>query len=69
MSQDQENDKRNGDEEFGSTLYQRTEELYKIPERKVDSDGFIESPAIVLKDIVVFPHMISRFLSIPALIF
>ena len=59
MSQDQENDKRNGDEEFGSTLYQRTEELYKIPERKVDSDGFIESPAIVLKDIVVFPHMIS----------
>ena len=62
-NQDEENT-NNGDE-LGSALYQRTEELYQIPEQEVGSDGFIECPAIVLKEIVVFPHMISPIFVTP----
>ncbi len=46
-------------EEFSSTLHQRTEELYRIPDGMPDRDGLIECPVFVLRDIVVYPHMIS----------
>ncbi len=40
-------------------IHQRTEELYRVSDREVDESGFLVSPAIVLKDVVVFPRMIS----------
>lgn len=52
-------------EEYSSALHQRTEELYRIPECEVDSEGFIECPVLILRDIVVFPHMISPILITP----
>jgi ATP-dependent Lon protease len=52
-------------EEFSSALHQRTEELYRIPECEVDSEGYIECPVLILRDIVVFPHMISPIFITP----
>ncbi|HPX96047.1 MAG TPA: endopeptidase La [Brevefilum fermentans] len=40
-------------------IHQRTEELYRILSWELDEDGFFTCPAIVLEDVVVFPHMIS----------
>lgn len=40
-------------------IHQRTEELYRITEREPDAAGLIVSPAFILKDVVVFPRMIS----------
>jgi len=40
-------------------LHQRTEELYLVSDHEVDERGTFISPAFVLKDIVVFPKMIS----------
>jgi ATP-dependent Lon protease len=52
-------------EEFSSALHQRTEELYRIPECEIDSEGLIECPVLILRDIVVFPHMISPIFITP----
>jgi len=52
-------------EEFSSILHQRTEELYRIPDGEPDSEGFIEAPVLILRDIVVFPHMISPIFITP----
>jgi ATP-dependent Lon protease len=52
-------------EEFSSALHQRTEELYRIPESEIDSEGYIECPVMILRDIVVFPHMISPIFITP----
>ncbi|NMB88231.1 MAG: endopeptidase La [Chloroflexi bacterium] len=52
-------------EEYTSGLHQRTEELYRIPEGEPDEDGLIECPVIVLRDIVVFPHMVSPIFVTP----
>jgi ATP-dependent Lon protease len=51
--------------EYTSGLHQRTEELYRIPEGEPDEDGLIECPVIVLRDIVVFPHMVSPIFVTP----
>ncbi len=48
----------NGDE-FSSSLHQRTDELYRIPDAQPDEDGLIELPAFLLKDVIVFPRMVS----------
>jgi len=49
-----------GDEdEFGEAMHGRTEELYSIPDAIPDEDGLIECPAIPLRDMVVYPHMVS----------
>lgn len=45
--------------ELVGNIHQRTEELYRITERDTDDDGLIISPAFILKDVVVFPRMIS----------
>jgi ATP-dependent Lon protease len=52
-------------EDFSSALHQRTEELYRIPDSMVGPDGLIECPVLVLRDIVVFPHMISPIIITP----
>ncbi len=51
--------KQDGGEDFSNSLHQRTEELYRTPESEPDSEGLIECPVLILRDIVVFPHMIS----------
>src|SRR5512147_1199702 len=50
---------RDDDDEFGEALHRRTEELYGVPDAMVDEDGFIECPVLPLRDLVVFPHMVS----------
>lgn len=47
------------DELFGDALHGRTEELYNIPDTLPDEDGLIECPVLPLRDLVVFPHMVS----------
>ncbi len=40
-------------------LQRRTEELYHIPSTPEDEDGFIICPVLPLRDMVIFPQMIS----------
>ena len=53
------NHRTDDSEEFSSSIHQRTEELYRIPDAEPDEDGCIDLPVLVLRDIVVFPRMIS----------
>jgi len=47
------------DEEFGDALHRRTEELYSVPDSLPDEEGLIEGPVLPMRDMVVFPHMVS----------
>lgn len=47
------------DEGFGEAVHRRTEELYNIPDAVPDLDGIIECPVLPLRDLVVYPHMVS----------
>ncbi len=47
------------DDDFGDALHRRTEELYGVPDALPDDDGLIECPVLPLRDLVVFPHMVS----------
>jgi ATP-dependent Lon protease len=47
------------EDNFNLTLSQRTEELYRIPNREPDADGMIEAAVLPLRDLVVFPRMVS----------
>jgi ATP-dependent Lon protease len=50
----------NEDEDnFDLTLSQRTEELYRVLNREPDADGMIEAAVLPLRDLVVFPRMVS----------
>lgn len=46
-------------EDIPSALYQRTEELYQIPDAAMGDDGLVELPALILRDVVIFPHMVA----------
>ncbi len=50
---------RKEDEEYPAALYQRTEELYQTPTSDIDPDGFVELPAIIFDENIVFPRMVS----------
>ena len=50
---------RDDDDAFGEALHRRTEELYSVPDSLPDDDGLIECPVLPLRDLVVFPHMVS----------
>ncbi|HEX9029503.1 MAG TPA: endopeptidase La, partial [Anaerolineales bacterium] len=50
---------RDEDDDFGEALHRRTEELYNVPDALPDEDGLIECPVLPLRDLVVFPHMVS----------
>ncbi len=52
-------------DEFSSALHQRTEELYQVPDATPDENGIVELPVLVLRDIVVFPHMVSPIFVVP----
>src|SRR4030043_395610 len=47
------------DDDFGEAVHRRTEELYKVPDAVIDPDGLIECPVLPLRDLVVFPRMVS----------
>ena len=47
------------DDDLIGNIHQRTEELYRISSWEVDQDGLFISPAFIVEDVVVFPHMIS----------
>src|SRR5512135_2357850 len=47
------------DETFNVALTQRTEELYRVPNQTPDEEGCIEALVLPLRDIVIFPHMVT----------
>jgi len=47
------------DDIFGEALHRRTEELYRIPDSIPDENGLIQCPLLPLRDLVVYPHMVS----------
>jgi ATP-dependent Lon protease len=47
------------DDAFNMALSQRTEELYRVPNQTPDEDGCIEALVLPLRDIVIFPHMVT----------
>ncbi len=47
------------EDNFDLTLSQRTEELYRIPNREPDAEGVIEAAVLPLRDLVIFPRMVS----------
>lgn len=66
MKQQEDWDTRSGDpEEYTSSIHQRTEELYRIPDSEVDQEGCVELAVLILRDIVVFPRMISPIFVTP----
>ncbi len=44
---------------FNVALSQRTDELYRVANAAPDEDGCIEALVLPLRDIVVFPHMVT----------
>ena len=50
---------RDEEENFDEALHRRTEELYRIADAEPDEDGLIECPVLPLRDLVVFPRMVS----------
>ncbi len=47
------------EDSFNLALSQRTEELYRIPTMTPDADGLITALVLPLRDLVVFPRMVS----------
>ena len=47
------------EESFGISLSQRTEELYQVPNMNLDDEGLIEALVLPLRDLVIFPCMVS----------
>ncbi len=47
------------DDNFDLTLSQRTEELYGVPNTEPSTDGLIEAVVLPLRDMVIFPRMVS----------
>jgi ATP-dependent Lon protease len=45
--------------EFGDVMNRRAEELYDVVEAEPDDDGLIECPLLPLRDMVMFPHMVT----------
>jgi ATP-dependent Lon protease len=50
---------KDDDEGFNLALSQRTEELYRIPNYEADKNGIIEANVLPLRDLVIYPHMVS----------
>lgn len=52
-------------EEYTAALYQRTDELYQVPDSVPDKNGIINCPVMIMRDIVVFPRMVSPIFIVP----
>ncbi len=50
---------REDEDEFGEALHRRTEELYGVQDALPDEQGLIECPVLPLRDLVIFPRMVS----------
>lgn len=50
---------REEEDEFGEALHRRTEELYSVQDALPDDQGLIECPVLPLRDLVIFPRMVS----------
>lgn len=59
MNEEEWNPTEDDQEDLIGNIHQRTEELYRISSWVVDENGLTTCPAILLDDVVVFPHMIS----------
>lgn len=46
-------------ENFNMAISQRTEELYRVPNHEIDTNGVFEALVLPMRDLVVFPHMVS----------
>ncbi len=53
------NDEDEEDENFNTAISQRTEELYRVPTHETDANGIFEALVLPMRDLVVFPHMVS----------
>ena len=53
------NDWNEEEDNFNLALSQRTEELYRIPTMEPDADGLITALVLPLRDMVIFPRMVS----------
>jgi ATP-dependent Lon protease len=47
------------EDNFNLALSQRTEELYRVPNLEPNDEGLIEASVLPLRDLVVFPRMVS----------
>ncbi len=47
------------EEDFTMAISQRTEELYRVPNHETDKDGVFEALVLPMRDLVVFPRMVS----------
>ncbi len=47
------------EENFNASYSQRTDELYRVPNATPDDEGCIEALVLPLRDIVIFPHMVT----------
>ena len=56
---------KRGDGRASFSLHQRTEELYRIPDGELDEDGTLERSVLVLRDIVIYPRMVSPIFITP----
>jgi ATP-dependent Lon protease len=52
-------------EEFTAALYQRTDELYQVSDATPDENGLVYCPVLIMRDIVVFPRMVSPIFVTP----
>ena len=53
------NDYFQEEDNFNAALTQRTEELYRVPNFEADEHGVIEALVLPLRDLVIFPRMVS----------
>lgn len=52
-------------DEINAALYQRTDELYQVNDAIPDETGLICCPVLIMRDIVVFPRMVSPIFVTP----
>ncbi len=55
----QQNNWNEEEDNFDLTLSQRTEELYRVPNTEPNADGLIDAVVLPLRDMVIFPRMVS----------
>lgn len=46
-------------DDFADAMHRRTEELYAVDDLVPDENGLIEGPVLPLRDVVIYPHMVS----------
>ncbi len=50
---------QNDSDEFAEIMHRRTEELYGVQDLVPDENGLIEGPVLPMRDVVIYPQMIS----------